>query len=184
MRLEGELAILAETDPLTGCLNHGAFYQRLAGEINRSLRGKEPLSLLMIDIDLFKSFNDSHGHVIGDNALAEVGSTLRHFGRSFDVVGRVGGDEFAVILPATSVSEAASLADHVAKALEHPNGIEVTVSVGYSELDHAEPSAKRLVREADAGLYKAKSDGRDRAAPASPPPVERCDARGNPTVSQ
>jgi diguanylate cyclase (GGDEF)-like protein/PAS domain S-box-containing protein len=166
VQLEDELAFLAETDLLTGCLNHGAFYLRLEGEINRALRAKSPLSLLMVDIDLFKAFNDSHGHVAGDHALAEVGSTLKNLGRSFDIVGRVGGDEFAVILPATSLAEASSIADRVAKALEHPNGNEMTASVGYSELDPEDPSAKRLVRDADAGLYEAKSDGRDRAARA------------------
>jgi diguanylate cyclase (GGDEF)-like protein len=166
-RLQKELALRAETDLLTGCLNHSAFYQRLSTEIDRALREHRPLSLLMLDIDLFKFFNDSYGHLAGDDALAEVGRALRDCSRSFDVVGRVGGDEFAVILPTTNLLDAGATADRVARTLEHPNGIQITVSVGYAELSPSEPNARQLVRDADAGLYAAKSDGRHRAASAS-----------------
>lgn len=164
--LEDELAKRAETDSLTGCLNHGAFYDRLGVEIYRALRTGEPVSLLMIDVDLFKSYNDAHGHVAGDNALAELGKTLRTTSRKFDVVGRVGGDEFAVILPRTTLFEAGVIAHRVTRTLERPNGLEITASVGYGELDRLDPSATRLVRDADAGLYEAKAGGRDRSATA------------------
>jgi len=80
-----EVEHLAQTDPLTGWLNHRAFYERLNGEINRALRSKEPLSILVVDIDLFKTFNDAHGHGAGDAALAFVGSVLQESSRSFTV---------------------------------------------------------------------------------------------------
>ncbi len=93
-RLVEDLHHQASTDALTGCLSHGAFYNRLDIEIDRALRHGESLSLLVADIDLFKSFNDAHGHAAGDVALAEAGANLRRGSRSIDTVARVGGDEF------------------------------------------------------------------------------------------
>ena len=164
-RLLAELTRLAQTDALTGCLNHGAFFERLDGEIDRALRHDEPLSLLMADVDLFKAFNDFYGHVAGDHALAVLGSALRHSSRSFDVAGRVGGDEFAVILPATSFASAAQIAKRMTCVLEHPNGVDINVSIGFATLDRREPTSKRLFRDADAGLYQAKANGRGGEAP-------------------
>jgi len=155
-RLVDELAYRAETDALTGCLNHGAFFERLKSEVDRTLRHQEPLSLFVADVDLFKAYNDAHGHLAGDRALSVVGSVLRTTSRSFDVVGRVGGDEFAVILPATPHSQAAQIADRMAKALERPSGMEVTTSIGFATLDPGEPTVKRLFSDADSGLYRAK----------------------------
>ena len=131
----------AQTDPLTGCLNHGAFYERLDGEINRALRSKEPLSLLVVDIDLFKRYNDARGHAAGDAALALVGSGLQVNSRSFDTVARIGGDEFAVILPTTTSATAGEIAWRMARALERPGGLEMTVSIGFAALD---PRNRRL----------------------------------------
>jgi diguanylate cyclase (GGDEF)-like protein len=156
-RLVDELAYRAETDALTGCLNHGAFFERLKSEVDRTLRYQEPLSLFVADVDLFKAYNDAHGHLAGDRALSVVGSVLRTTSRSFDVVGRVGGDEFAVILPATPYSQAAQIADRMANALERPSGMEVTTSIGVATLDPAEPTVKRLFSDADSGLYRAKA---------------------------
>ncbi|HEV2361783.1 MAG TPA: GGDEF domain-containing protein, partial [Acidimicrobiales bacterium] len=163
-RLEEELAQRSQVDSLTGCLNHGAFYRRLDTEISRALRHDESVSVFMIDVDLFKAFNDANGHVAGDRALAMVAARLIAMCRDFDVVGRVGGDEFAMILPATSLGDASTIAERVVGRLHHPDGIEITASVGYASLDPDEPTAIRLVRDADSGLYQAKMDGRDRAA--------------------
>ncbi len=152
---------LSETDSLTGLLNHGAFFRRFGDEIDRSLRNSEPLSLLVLDVDLFKAFNDQHGHLGGDDALELIGSVMKHTSRSFDVAGRVGGDEFAVILPATTLDEAGRVAKRMSEALERPDGIDVTVSIGYAELDWQQPTLERLFRDADAALYFAKASGRD-----------------------
>jgi len=159
-----EVERLALTDSLTGCFNHGAFYDRLEGEINRALRSGEPLSLLIVDIDLFKSFNDSRGHAAGDAALATIGSTMQGHSRNFDAVARIGGDEFAVILPTTGSDTAGDIARRMVKTLTNPGGLELTVSIGYATLDPREPTARRLFRDADLGLYRAKAEGRGGAA--------------------
>ena len=107
-RLVRELRRQARTDSLTGCLSHGAFYERLDVEIDRAVRHHEPVSLLVADVDLFKSFNDTHGHAAADAALAEAGAIMRATSRSIDTVARIGGDEFAVILPKTDLASAAN----------------------------------------------------------------------------
>jgi len=166
---------LANTDMLTGCLNHGGFFERLDIEIDRAMRHGQPLSLLIADVDLFKAFNDAHGHAAGDEALRLVGSVMRETSRSYDIVGRVGGDEFAVILPATAFDGAQQLAERMSESLKRPGGLDITASVGYAVLDHVEPTQKRLFRDADSGLYLAKVGGRARAASPmnqSTPPVE------------
>jgi diguanylate cyclase (GGDEF)-like protein len=163
--LRTELSTLATIDTLTGCLNHGAFYERLEIEINRALRQHEPLSLLMIDLDSFKAFNDTYGHLAGDDALRSVGRTLMTQSRNFDAVGRVGGDEFAVILPTTGSDDAASIALRMGTAVSVVG--RPTMSVGFAQLDPATPSAEQLVREADRNLYAVKAHGRDRPVTVS-----------------
>jgi len=158
--LWAQVALLTETDTLTGCLNHGAFFDRLAAEINRAMRHAESLCLLVADVDLFKAFNDAHGHAAGDDALAVVGTALRRGCRDFDVTGRVGGDEFAVVLPGTSLAGARRVAARLVQALERPGGLGITVSIGAAALDRAEPTAMRLFRDADTELYRAKANGR------------------------
>jgi diguanylate cyclase (GGDEF)-like protein len=159
--LRTELSTLATIDTLTGCLNHGAFYERLEIEINRALRQKEPLSLLMIDLDFFKAFNDTYGHLAGDDALRGVGRTLITQSRNFDSVGRVGGDEFAVILPTTGAEDAARIAVRMHVAATSAG--RPTMSVGYAQLDTTKSTAEQLVREADRNLYEVKAHDRDRS---------------------
>jgi diguanylate cyclase (GGDEF)-like protein len=161
-QLRSTLSVLARTDTLTKCLNHGAFYERLDAEVNRALRQDESLSLLMIDVDLFKSFNDAHGHVAGDEVLTRIGTTLREVSRNFDVVGRVGGDEFAVVLPTSGGADAATIAERVRRALVSTAGPPVTASVGFATLSDARPTAKELVRAADSCLYEMKLLGSGR----------------------
>ncbi|HVB92402.1 MAG TPA: GGDEF domain-containing protein [Acidimicrobiales bacterium] len=155
-----EILRLAQTDGLTGCLNHGAFFERLEAEVNRALRFSEPLGLLIADVDLFKEYNDAHGHLAGDEALAVVGSVLQHTSRSFDVGARFGGDEFAVILPATSLASVRRIAERLSGLLTRPGGLDLSVSIGDAVLDSTEPTTERLFRDADAGLYLAKAGGR------------------------
>ena len=167
-RLVRELRRQARTDSLTGCLSHGAFYDRLDVEIDRAVRHHEPLSLLVADVDLFKSFNDTHGHAAGDAALAEAGAIMRTASRSIDAVARIGGDEFAVILPKTDLASAGTLAERMVRSFaEREAGI--SVSVGFAELDRVEPTSQRLFRDADRGLYRAKANGRARAGTIGDP---------------
>ncbi len=161
--LEDELTFRAERDLLTGCLNHGTFYDRLGVEIDRSIRHHEPLSLLMVDVDLFKAFNDAYGHIAGDEALGRIGELFRDLSRSFDLVGRVGGDEFAIALPNTSEDHAYSIALRLKERVARTCA-PLTVSIGSATLDESSPTAAQLVRSADASLYGAKSSGRDRVA--------------------
>lgn len=160
-QLEDELTSRAEKDSLTGCLNHGSFYDRLGLEIDRSFREHQPLSLLMADVDLFKSFNDAYGHVAGDDALARIGGVFRSLSRSFDLVGRVGGDEFAIVLPNTSAADALTIAERMKKGIARECA-PITVSIGAaSTLAHEALTPTQLVRNADANLYGAKRNGRN-----------------------
>jgi diguanylate cyclase (GGDEF)-like protein len=125
----------------------------------------------MIDIDFFKAFNDTYGHLAGDDALAYVGVTLLKVSRSFDVVGRIGGDEFAVALPTSSLDDASTIARRLSAALMLSS--RPSVSIGYASLDQSDPSADQLVRDADRSLYDVKQRGRGRAAPPAPSPAPR-----------
>ena len=165
-----EAVLHAMTDSLTGCLNNGAFFRRLGVEIDRALRHGTSLGLLVGDVDLFKSYNDRYGHLAGDGALVVVGSTMMASARSSDVVGRIGGDEFALILPETILTEVESMAERLIDSLTYPEGTDLTVSVGYATLDRSEPVTKRLFRDADAALYLAKARGRARAEGPEPAP--------------
>ena len=169
-RLLTELDQQAHTDSLTGCLNHGAFYERLDVAIERALRHREPLSLLVADVDRFKSFNDTHGHADGDAALVRTASILIGTCRSIDSVARIGGDEFAVILPSADLQSAAALARRLTATLNDSAQSEVTMSVGYATLDPNEPTSSRLFRDGDLGLYRAKELGRGRAGTVSDSP--------------
>lgn len=171
-RREAELleriAELASTDGLTGCSVHRVFHQRLREEVARSQRHGHPLSLMLIDVDHFKAVNDTYGHVVGDNVLAAVGSTLRRHCRSSDVVGRLGGDEFGVIMPDTEPDTARALADRFRAALRSTAEVDVTTSVGIAGLDPSSPAAEHLVDEADFALYQVKGRGRDGVAVRTP----------------
>jgi len=162
--LLAEAVHLARTDVLTGCLNHGGFFEQLDKEVDRALRHGEALSLLVVDVDLFKAFNDAHGHAAGDEALAAVGFAMRRISRSIDVIGRIGGDEFAVILPATPLAGAQRAALRMLEALRRPDDVDIAASIGFSTLNRSQPTADRLFRDADSGLYLAKARGRSRAA--------------------
>jgi diguanylate cyclase (GGDEF)-like protein len=176
-RLYGSIERLAITDGLTGLYNHRHFYQRLGEEVARAQRYGLLLSLLMIDIDDFKAFNDRHGHRAGDHLLRELGRVLEgQTRRQVDVVARYGGEEFAVILPSTGATEAKDAAGRLRRAIseglpvaEGETRPDVTVSVGVAGIpDHAS-SVDDLVEAADAALYRAKALGKNRVElPAEP----------------
>ena len=165
--LTEKLAMLADTDGLTGCLNRRAFHDRLAAEIDRAVRHNRPLCLLVADIDNFKAVNDNFGHPIGDEALAAVGAALRSELRSTDVAGRLGGDEFGVILSDTALDGAEVQARRIREKLDVQASV-VELSLGVAGLDPAEPTAQRLTRDADRALYHVKRTGRHGIAATAP----------------
>ncbi len=160
----------ATTDGLTGLLNHRAFQQRLREEVARAERHQRPLSLVMFDLDGFKLVNDLHGHAAGDRVLRTVGRVLQRAPRVNDISARVGGDEFAVISPDTSGSDALGLAERlrcdIAAALGEL-GLPVTLSAGVTDLTTA-PTMRDLSHLADSALYHAKHHGRDQAVRYAP----------------
>ena len=163
-RLLTQLAELAGTDELTGCVVRRVLHQRTEEEIERALRTSGPLSLLMIDVDRFKSINDNYGHVVGDRVLATIGTVLRDHVRPFDVASRLGGDEFAILLPETESTGAVQVAERIFRDLAAATEVPVTLSIGVSSLDGSMPTIERLFDEADMALYQVKRAGRDAIA--------------------
>ena len=159
----GEYQQLSITDPLTGLLNRRYIEERLAEETNRSQRSGEPLSLLMLDVDEFKSYNDKFGHPAGDEALRIVGRILKESLRGADVAARYGGEEFSVLLPATSGEEAETIAERIRRQTEDTKFPKrrVTLSIGIASLSPEVDSVEKLFRAADTALYQAKQNGRN-----------------------
>jgi diguanylate cyclase len=165
-------AIRAEslTDPLTGLGNRKYFDRMIEMAVQSALASNEPLSLLMFDIDHFKSFNDSYGHLTGDQVLRLVGMSLKQTIKGQDITARYGGEEFAVVLPNTALRQALTVADHIrravmAKELKKKSTGEilgrVTISVGVSMLK-PDDDTDSLIERADGCLYAAKRNGRNR----------------------
>jgi len=165
-RLEEMNLVLAEqtlTDPLTALKNRRAFDRLLQEECARATRSHSPLALLLLDVDLFKPFNDAYGHVAGDDALQVVAQVLQAQARGYDHVARYGGEEFAVVLPDTDLAEAQAVAERIRAAVAAmPNAHQtITASVGVAAF--AEPMTPvQLVEQADKALYAAKGQGRNR----------------------
>ena len=158
-----ELAAQASSDPLTGLANHRVFHERLDDEVARAQRHGRPLALAVMDLDHFKRVNDSHGHQVGDRVLREVAGRLSTHVRSGDVLARVGGEEFAWLMPETDDIAAFGVAERArasVAALELGEVGRLTISAGVSDLGAA-GSAVELYRFADEALYLAKSHGRD-----------------------
>jgi diguanylate cyclase (GGDEF)-like protein len=169
-QLLAALADMAAIDELTGCAVRRVLRQRMEEEIARSVRSRSPLSLLMIDVDQFKSINDTYGHVVGDHVLASIGAVLRHSGRAFDVVSRIGGDEFALLLPESDVPSAVEVAERIRRDLPAAVQVPVTLSIGVGGLDRSTPTAEHLLDDADFALYQVKRAGRDAIAIHHPGP--------------
>ncbi|UZP66606.1 sensor domain-containing diguanylate cyclase [Desulfovibrio mangrovi] len=166
-KLEIELSHLATTDALTGANNRHRFLERAEEEFVRSSRYNRPLSLLMLDIDYFKNINDTFGHAAGDDVLRALSTACRRMFRQIDIFGRVGGEEFAVILPETPIDVATSVAERLRQTLallrvEGYNGsISFTVSIGVVEREDGQ-NISDVMYYADKALYKAKNAGRNR----------------------
>ncbi len=163
------LAQLAVTDGLTGLYNHRHFHERLTLEVERSQRSGLPLSLLMLDVDNFKLFNDTHGHPAGDEVLRQLARVLTDTRRANDVVARYGGEEFAVILVDTAKFTGAKVAERVRERISGHDFSDaaqkagkISVSIGVATFPEDGTDAEALVRAADTALYAAKRAGRNR----------------------
>ncbi len=165
-RRYGEARKLAETDALTGLYNQRFFQETLRREVTRAHRYQRKLTLIVFDLDDFKSINDQVGHLAGDRVLAQAADRLREAVRSVDVASRIGGDEFAVIMPESSAEDGEQLFHRVHNSMRGtalgPDEQRLRLSGGIAELLHGDTPAS-LFERADAALYRAKELGKDRA---------------------
>ena len=169
---------LATTDTLTGLANRARFMSRAAQELARTARYGGPLSVLMLDIDHFKVVNDTHGHQAGDHVLESLGRLLREALRDIDLAGRVGGEEFAVLLPQTNLVHAVEAAERLRLKvaamevpLEHGLPLRITISIGVASHAGDGINLDTLLSQADTALYDAKHAGRDRVCAYGDAPV-------------
>ncbi len=167
-RAEAEARKASLTDSLTGLYNRRFLHQRLEEEISRSRRHGSPLACVMLDIDHFKSINDTHGHATGDDVLRIIATIMRDHIRRSDIAVRFGGEEFVLVLFSNTTEGARHVAERIRADVEAHNfaqdgaTLRVTVSVGISSFpDDNVPSADELMRRADAALYQAKEAGRN-----------------------
>ena len=163
-----ELKNLSIKDDLTGLFNKRQFYNRIRQEVERSNRYFRPLSLILMDIDNFKSLNDTCGHLCGDEILAGMGKIIKSAIRKQDIAFRYAGDEFTIILPETGIERATAVAERVRQAVENetpllsiPSDIKVTVSIGVVEY-LTDEEIKNFVHRADSAMYASKRKGRNK----------------------
>jgi diguanylate cyclase (GGDEF)-like protein len=170
-RRYGEARKLAETDALTGLFNQRFFQETLRREVTRAHRYQRKLTLIVFDLDDFKSINDQVGHLAGDRVLAQAADRLREAVRSVDVACRIGGDEFAVLMPESAAEDGEQLFQRVHNSMRGtalgPDEQRLRLSGGIAELLHGDTPAS-LFERADAALYRAKERGKDRADVARP----------------
>ena len=161
-KLEDEVRRLSVTDDLTGLYNHRHFFKTLEAELARLKRQRTSLSLMMVDLDNFKSYNDRYGHLEGDKVLKNVGEIVNHSIRhNVDSGYRYGGDEFAVLLIGASMDRAMTIAERIRSSIEKTEFQDITVSIGLSEYrDHLD--LEGFVKSADDALYTAKHAGGNR----------------------
>ena len=160
-RQQDAMARQASTDPLTGVLNRGALMDRIHYELTRNT---QDLAILVLDLDHFKQVNDTHGHLTGDMALVSAAETISLNCRSYDAVGRYGGEEFVVVLPRTGLAEAHGVAERIRSAIASQpvdGRIFITASLGLTEY-RAGDTVSTLISRADQALYQAKRCGRNR----------------------
>jgi len=163
---------MANTDGLTGLYNHRYLQERMKQEIERAERYERPLSVVMADLDHFKKFNDTHGHPKGDKVLIAVAQALRQVSRASDILARYGGEEFTLILPETTAQEAGLVAERARQRVaalklddkeDAGSADDATVSLSLGVASHTPGASKEeLIEAADAALYRAKREGRNR----------------------
>ncbi len=165
--LRKQLDKLARIDELTGISNRRFFYEQAESVIQRSNRLEEPVSLMFIDIDYFKNINDTHGHDTGDKTLQLVADILKSQIRTYDIIGRYGGEEFLLLLPNTALENSEKIAERLRSVVEKSaiiigdKKINVTVSVGLTNKTGNNITLESLVTMADNGVYMAKEAGRN-----------------------
>jgi eukaryotic-like serine/threonine-protein kinase len=167
-RLFEEMNRLAITDNLTGLLNRRAFSEAAEREFERARRYRRPLSLILFDIDKFKSVNDAHGHLIGDQVLRVLSDTVRKTTRATDIVCRWGGEEFLILMPEQGHDQAVATAERLRQDASNlvvvtPSGhLSLTISLGVASLKRQEDETlDSLIGRADAAMYEAKAAGRN-----------------------
>jgi diguanylate cyclase (GGDEF)-like protein len=172
--MEEKLVELTVTDDLTKLYNSRHFFKQLQSEMDRAVRYKHPLSLLLLDIDRFKPYNDTYGHLEGDDVLTQLGKVIQRCMRKNDSGYRYGGDEFTVILPEARRSEAMRVAERIRKGFgkikfspipEENRNIHATVSIGIAEYTDRQVLTE-FAKRADEAMYKAKGQGGDKCLPA------------------
>lgn len=182
LSVQERLAYQRDHDALTGIGNRAYFNRCLALEVERALRSRAELSLIYIDLDHFKRINDSYGHPCGDTVLHRLGSILRHSMRHYDIAARVGGEEFAVLLPSTSCWTGIMLGNRILDAFRRETftcgeqSFSMTFSGGVSSLamlDEEHKNGRELVKSADKALYEAKAEGRNSIALALSEKISR-----------
>lgn len=162
-RLYEQTVVLSNSDSLTGLWNHGYFQYLLGEEIKRSALVKSYFTLLMIDIDDFKTFNDTYGHQAGDSIIREISKIFKEASRKIDIVARYGGEEFGIILPMTKKEEALILAERIRKAVAtSPHLKNITISIGVASFPEDGQKKEDLLAKSDKALYEAKRSGKNR----------------------
>ena len=163
-----ELQQMAFVDPLTRLANRHYWMQRFTEELTRASRRRQPLSLLLLDIDHFKLYNDTYGHQVGDQVLRMVANVIRNCSREVDAAGRYGGEEFGVLLPETGEQGACGVAERIRRqvaSLRLGNVVEgrgLTISIGVATIENGAASAAELIARSDAALLASKAEGRNR----------------------
>lgn len=164
-----ELVRLSTRDPLTGLFNRGYFHERVTSEVSRAQRSGRPLTIAMVDVDHFKSFNDSHGHAAGDLVLQAIAAALRRSFRRTDIVSRYGGEEFVIAMPDTDAGAAGRKLEGLRQSIEDTviqtsagKTVNVTISGGLAGFPSDGMKEEELLAIADARLFQAKGGGRNR----------------------
>lgn len=172
-KMERQLANMALFDSLTGALSRAAYLQHAEKEFKRAKRYHRPLSTIMIDIDHFKKINDQYGHAAGDHVLSIFVEAIEEEIRNTDAIGRIGGEEFALLMPDTPLKAAAHLAERIRQRInKYPYIagkmlIEVTASLGVAVMEDGDANYKAMLQRADEALYTAKHNGRNRVTMAA-----------------
>jgi len=166
-RKNEELHVLATTDPLTGCLNRRHFFEQFGSLFYRAKSKGDHICCIMVDIDHFKSVNDTYGHAMGDEVIKLLADLLHRAVRRDDLVSRYGGEEFCMLLPGMNIAQALAVAERCREAVKHQNDlpVKVTASFGVASLDCGAATPEEMVDKADKALYISKESGRNRVTP-------------------